>query len=142
MLGSFRAAIDAVHADLARQGHPDVRPVHGFVLQAVGPDSTTAVELGRRLDITKQAAAKHVEFLEQLGYLERTTDPHDTRRRTIRLTSRGLDCLHLSAAAFERVRQTWSDRLGEERLRAVEDALRVLTADSPLRVDLPGWLGT
>ena len=32
-----RAAIDHVHADLASNGHPRLRPMHGFVLQAAGP---------------------------------------------------------------------------------------------------------
>jgi hypothetical protein len=36
LLLGFRVLIDRLHAELARQGHPDVRPVHGFVLQAVG----------------------------------------------------------------------------------------------------------
>ncbi|HZG91021.1 MAG TPA: MarR family winged helix-turn-helix transcriptional regulator [Pseudonocardia sp.] len=140
LLLGFRVLIDALHAELAREGHPEVRPVHGFVLQAVG-SGTTAVELGRRLGVTKQAAAKHLDFLERRGYLERCTDPDDARRRPVRLTARGLDCLHRSARIFDDLRAGWSERLGEERLRALEDDLRAVTPAQAFRLDLPGWFG-
>jgi len=140
LLLGFRVLIDALHAELAREGHPEVRPVHGFVLQAVG-SGTTAVELGRRLGVTKQAAAKHLDFLERRGYLERCTDPDDARRRPVRLTARGLDCLDRSARIFDDLRAGWAERLGEERLRALEDDLRAVTPAQAFRLDLPGWFG-
>ena len=141
LLQGFRVLIDGVNAELAAQGHPDVRPVHGFVLQAVGLDGTTAVELGQRLGVTKQAAAKHVDVLEKLGYLARTEDPADARRRTIRMTERGLDCLRRSAEIFDELRARWAGQVGEDRLRALEDDLSTVTAARPLRVDVPGWFG-
>ena len=141
LLLGFRVLIDRLHAELARQGHPDVRPVHGFVLQAVGPGGTTAVELGRRLGITKQAAAKHVEALERLGYLRRIADPHDARRKVLQLTDRGADSLGRSARIFDALRAEWADTLGVERLRALEADLRAVTASTPFRLDVPGWFG-
>lgn len=140
LLAGFRALVDALHERLAEQGHPGVRPVHGFALQAVGPDGCTAVELGRRLGVSKQAAAKHVAALEELGYLRREGDPADARRRTLRLTERGRDCLARSAAAFAELRAGWAARIGEDRVRAMEDDLRTVTRGTPLRVDAPGWL--
>ena len=80
LLAGFRTLIDDLHAELARQGHPELRPLHGFVLQAVGPDGTTATELGQRLGVSKQAAGKTVDRLVALGYLERADDPRDARR--------------------------------------------------------------
>ncbi|MFD0536627.1 hypothetical protein ACFQY7_25785 [Actinomadura luteofluorescens] len=55
---AFRAIIDELHAELAREGHPDLRPMHGFVFQAIGPDGTTAVELGRRLECPSRPRAR------------------------------------------------------------------------------------
>src|SRR5436305_6021246 len=37
LFGGFRAIIDELHAELGRRGHPDMRPAHGFAMQAVGP---------------------------------------------------------------------------------------------------------
>ncbi|WP_372453712.1 MarR family winged helix-turn-helix transcriptional regulator [Pseudonocardia abyssalis] len=140
LLQGFRVLIDGLHAELARHGHPDVRPVHGFVLQAVA-DGCTAVELGRRLGVTKQAAAKHVEVLEGLGYLRRVPDPHDARARIVRRTVRGEDCLARSARILGDLREGWVKVLGPDRVHALEHDLRAVTADAPLRVDVPGWLG-
>lgn len=142
LLLGFRVLVDGLHAELARQGHPDVRPVHGFVLQAVGPDGSTAVELGRRLGVTKQAAAKHVEALERLGYLTRAADPGDARRKLVRLTTAGVDCLARSARIFDDLRADWAAVLGADRLRAMEDGLRELTPDAAFRLDAPGWFGS
>ena len=36
LFGGFRSIIDELHAELARRGHPDLRPAHGFALQAIG----------------------------------------------------------------------------------------------------------
>jgi DNA-binding MarR family transcriptional regulator len=141
LLLGFRTLIDALHAELARQGHTGLRPVHGFVLQAVGPTGATAVELGRRLGVSKQAAAKHVELLEARGYVERSTDPADARRKPVRLTARGVAFLDLSAEIFEHLRADWAARLGEERLRALEADLRVVTPAAFFPLDVPGWFG-
>jgi hypothetical protein len=57
LAGGFRLLIDELHEHLAEQGHPELRPVHGFALQAVGRDGATVSEIGRRLGVSKQAAA-------------------------------------------------------------------------------------
>jgi DNA-binding MarR family transcriptional regulator len=141
LLLGFRTLIDRLHTELSRQGHPDVRPVHGFVLQAVGPDGSTTVDVGRRLGMSKQAAAKHVERLERLGYLSRTPDPADARRKTLRLTGAGHDVLARSALILDELRREWVATLGEERLAALEDDLRTVTPGGPWSLDVPGWLG-
>ncbi len=137
----FRVLIDELHAELARQGHPDLRPMHGFVMQAIGVNGTTAVELGWRLGVSKQAAGKTIGTLEQLGYVERGSDPHDARRKVVRLTARGVDSLVRSARIFDDLRARWAQVLGEERLRALEADLRAVTPAEVFRLDVPGWFG-
>jgi len=141
LLLAFRGLIDELHAELARQGHPDVRPLHGFVFQAIGLEGTTAVELGRRLGVSKQAAGKTIDALERMAYVEREPDPRDARRKLIRLTPRGVDCLRRSARIFDTLRAGWAETLGEERLRALEDDLRAVTPAELIRLDTPGWFG-
>ena len=62
LFGGFRSIIDELHAELARLGHPDLRPAHGFALQAIGPRGATATEAGRRTCLESGAAL----FLEKL----------------------------------------------------------------------------
>ena len=135
----FRQLIDALHAELAREGHPDVRPLHGFVFQAIGRDGTTAIDLARRLGVSKQAAGKTLDGLERLGYVERATDPADARRKLVRLTDRGVDMLTRSARIFDELRAEWAERIGPERLRALEADLATVTGAEPFRLDVPGW---
>ncbi|NRQ35745.1 winged helix-turn-helix transcriptional regulator [Nonomuraea sp. NN258] len=142
LLLAFRAITDDLHAELARQGHPDMRPMHGFAMQAIGRNGTTAVDLGRTLGVTKQAAGKTIETLERAGYVERTADPHDTRRKIVRLTPFGIDALSRSARIFDEIRDRWAAELGEDRLAALESDLRKVTPPNLWRLDTPGWFGT
>ncbi|MFG1881167.1 MarR family winged helix-turn-helix transcriptional regulator [Micromonospora sp. NPDC049102] len=141
LLAGFRTLIDDLHAELARQGHPELRPLHGFVLQAVGVHGTTATELGQRLGISKQAAGKTVDRLVAVGYLERVDDPSDARRRLVRVTEHGANGLRRSAEVFDRLREQWAGALGEERVAALEDDLRTMASANWFRLDVPGWFG-
>ncbi|WP_328612367.1 MarR family winged helix-turn-helix transcriptional regulator [Amycolatopsis sp. NBC_00345] len=141
LFGGFRTIVDRLHAELARQGHPGVRPAHGFAMQAIGLDGATASELGRRLGVSKQAAGKTVDRLAQLGYAERADDPADARRKIVRLTPRGLDSLRRSAAIFDELRAEWVRALGAERVRAIEADLRAVVPADGFRVDVAGWFG-
>lgn len=141
LFAGFRALIDDLHAELARRGHPDVRPAYGFAMQAIGVRGATASEIGRRLGVTKQAAGKTVDRLEGLGYVERVDDPADARRKLIRLTPRGIDSLNQAAEIFEELRASWAKKLGAERLALVEASLRTVVPATGYPVDVPGWFG-
>jgi DNA-binding MarR family transcriptional regulator len=139
LLLGFRTLIDDLHEELAREGHPDSRPLHGFVFQAIGRDGTTAAELGRRLGVSKQAAGKTIDALERLGYVERASDPNDARRKLVLLTAYGEDMLQRSERIFDELRARWETALGPERLRALEADLRTVSGGRGLRLDVPGW---
>jgi DNA-binding MarR family transcriptional regulator len=138
---AFRALIDALHLELAELGHPDARPIHGFALQAIGPDGITLSKLGRRLGVSKQAATKTAAGLERLGYVTREHDPTDARAVVLRRSPRGEQLLSLSAEIFERLRAAWARELGGDRVQALEDDLeRIATSTGARLGDLPGWL--
>lgn len=141
LLAGFRTLIDDLHAELARQGHPELRPAHGFVLQAVGAGGTTASDLGQRLGVSKQAAGKTVDRLVALGYLERADDPADARRKLVRMTAKGYDGLRRSAVVFDELRDRWAATLGPDRVAAIEDDLRRMVPADVFRLDVPGWFG-
>jgi DNA-binding MarR family transcriptional regulator len=141
LFGGFRSIIDELHAELARRGHPDVRPAHGFALQAIGLTGATAAETGRRLGISKQAAGKTIERLEELGYVHRAGDDKDRRRKLVRLTPRGVEVLALSAMIFDDIRSRWRSALGPGRLSALEGDLRTMVPGETFRLDVPGWFG-
>lgn len=141
LIGAFRSLIDELHRTLAEDGHGEARPLHGFALQAIGPDGSTASELGRRLGVSKQAAAKTVGSLEGAGYVCREPDPTDGRAVRLLRTPRGEEMLALSAAFFETYRSRLTQVLGPRRLCELEDGLQQMAA--PTADDLrgfPGWI--
>jgi DNA-binding MarR family transcriptional regulator len=140
LFGGFRTLIDRLHAELARRGHPDVRPSYGFAMQAVGVEGATASEIGRRLGVSKQAAGKTVDRLEALGYAERADDPADARRKIVRLTEHGIDALRKSADIFDELRADWARTVGADRITALENDLRAVVGPAAYRLDAAGWL--
>src|SRR5579863_6804635 len=123
LIGAFRSLINELHRTLAESGHDQARPLHGFALQAIGPDGSTASELGRRLGVSKQAAAKTVASLERVGYIRREPDSADARVVRLRRTVRGQEMLALSAAFFETYHARLAQTVGPRRLAEVEDVL-------------------
>lgn len=137
LLGAFRSLVDDTHALLAARGHPEARPAHGFALQAIGAGAT-ASEVAVRLGVSKQAAAKTIERLEQQGYVARSSDPGDARRRTVVATDRGRGILAASATAFEEVVGRWAERAD---VGALADTLLDLGLPAATRLDLGAWIG-
>ena len=74
--------------------------------------------------------------------MHRAGDQTDRRRKLVRLTSRGIEVLALSAMIFEDIRSRWQSALGASRLSALEDDLRTMVPGETFRLDVPGWFGT
>lgn len=143
LLAGFRTLIDDLHARLAAEGHPDVRPTHGFALQAIGRGATSPGTLADALGVTKQAAARTVARLEELGYVDRSADERDGRRQVVALTPAGHDCLVRSGRILGELRDGWIAEVGERRLVGLERTLGALLGPDAgrVRVDAPGWFG-
>lgn len=141
LFAGFRSLVDETHRRLAEQGHPDMRPAHGFAMQAVGVGGVSASELGRRLGVSKQAAGKTIDRLETLGYVARQPDPSDARSKLVVLTDRGIDSLRRSAEIFDQLRADWASVIGPDRMRELEDDLSAVTAGQGFRLDAQAWFG-
>jgi DNA-binding MarR family transcriptional regulator len=140
LLGGFRTLVDSATAELARRGHEDVRSVHAFALRAIAAGADTASELGRRLSITKQSAAKTIAVLQERGYLARDTDPRDARRKRLNVTALGLDMLRQGETIFDELRDQWAQQIGIDELENVETQLAAMVGARPVRFDTPGWI--
>jgi DNA-binding MarR family transcriptional regulator len=139
LLGGFRALVDAATAELARRGYEDVRPVHDFAMRAIAAGADSASELGRRLSISKQSAAKTIAVLQERGYVARDADPRDARRKRLQVTALGFDVLRTGEAIFDELRAQWAQQVGAAELEAMESHLAALVGAQPVRFDTPGW---
>jgi DNA-binding MarR family transcriptional regulator len=139
LLGGFRTLADSASAELAVRGHVKIRPVHDFAIRAIDAGADTASELGRRLGVSKQAAAKTIGFLEERGYVSGGVDPRDSRRRRFTVTDEGHALLRTGEQVFDDLRAQWAERIGVEELERLEEALSDLGIRIPTNFDAPGY---
>jgi DNA-binding MarR family transcriptional regulator len=140
LLAGFRILADQATDELARRGYEDVRAVHDFALRAIRSGADSASALGRRMSVSKQAAAKTVSVLEERRYVTREPDPTDRRRTRIRVTDRGLAMLQEGEAIFDELREQWEQQVGTASLSSLEETLRELLGDKTIPLDSPGWI--
>ena len=142
LLGGFRVLVDDAILELAERGYEDVRPVHDFAMRAIAAGADNASELGRRLSVSKQAAAKTVAVLEERGYVTRGADPLDARRKPLQVTALGFEVMRVGEAVFDELRDKWKRKIGTNQLERLESDLAALVGASPVRVDTPGWIAS
>jgi len=118
-------ALDELHTELARRGHPKLRPVHGYALNGVLNGNDTASSLAPILSMTKQGAAKVVQLLLDEGYLveQEPAASGDARRKPLALTGRGREVIELSERVQDGIEAEWARIAGD---RSVATTRRVL----------------
>ena len=140
LLGGFRVLVDDAMLELAKRGYKDVGPVHDFTMRAIVAGADNASELGRRLSVSKQVAAKTVAVLEERGYVTRGADPLDARRKRLEVTALGLEVMRAGEAVFDELRDKWKRKIGAKQLERLESDLATLVGVSTVRIDSPGWI--
>lgn len=140
LLGGFRTLVDAAIEELERRGFEDVRPVHDFAMRAIAAGADNASELGRRLSISKQSAARTIAVLQERGYVARDTDPEDARRKRLQVTPLGYEVMRQGEAIFDELREQWGRKIGATELKTLEAHLSALVGTLPVRFDTPGWI--
>ncbi|MEJ7649344.1 MAG: MarR family winged helix-turn-helix transcriptional regulator [Nakamurella sp.] len=136
VLAAAGAAVAGIQDNLQRSGFRDVRPAHGFAFVRIAQGDATALDVAEHLAISKQAAGKLVDQLVDRGYVVRTHDPSDRRRRPLQLTQRGRACTGAAEAAAQQVVNSWQDRLGADGVVALRNLLQQLDLSGPIR---PAW---
>ncbi len=140
LLGGYRKLVDAAIQELSARGYQDFRPVHDFAMRSIASGADSASDLGRRMSVTKQAAAKTIAVLIQRGYITRTDDPSDARRKRLEVTDLGWEVMHEGEAIFNQLRSDWEAAVGRDGLAALEAQLDEFVGDSHVRPDDPGWV--
>ena len=126
LIQTYEAMVEVVVDDLARSGHPGLTAANEFAMQAIDSGASNAAALARALGMSRQAAAKAIASLEALGYVSRTSDATDGRRKDLQLTESGRTAITTGGAAFDRLHTEWVRRVGSDRAAEVEAALGVM----------------
>ena len=109
-------------------------------MRAIAAGADNASELGRRLSVSKQAAAKTIAVLQERGYVARDADPLDGRRKRLQVTELGFEVLRQGEEIFDELRDRWERQVGSAELESLEAHLATLVGASPIRFDTPGWM--
>jgi DNA-binding MarR family transcriptional regulator len=120
------AGFDELHRRLAELGYGDIRQGHGCVFRYVQREGVRLTDLAELAGHSKQAVGEFVADLEAMGYVERVPDPADRRAKIIRLTPRGADAKEAALGIFDAIEREWAERIGEERVAVLREALEHL----------------
>ena len=123
---AYRQLIDRLHERLAAEGYTDVRPTFGYVLLAVRDGPTTGADIALLLGVTKQAASKLVDAMEQGGYVRRQTHGDDARAKEIAITVRGRRFLVTVESIYRDLEAEWAEVTSKKRVEALRDDLRTI----------------
>lgn len=125
LLMSSRVMTEAVHEALAAEGHPAVRPAHGFAFQLIASTGgTTAAELAAHLGISRQAGKQMADELITLGYVTVEADPRDARLRRLVLTRSGDEVIGLATRFWDEQERRWRSLIGPQAMEALKAGLR------------------
>lgn len=105
-------------------GHTALRPAYGRLMVFLDWEGSRITDLARALDVSKNAVSQLVTELEELGYLERVSDPADARAKIVRYTKRGKALIADARAIGERLDAEIEDIIGGERFAELQDILR------------------
>ena len=120
------SATEFLLRQLREAGHPNIRVSHGYVFQYLLAGSPTVGELAELLRVTQQGASKVVLELESLGYVERTSDPEDSRIRRVALTAKGRSVVDRGRTARAKLEAAVVAKVGPQAIKAARRALVAL----------------
>lgn len=114
---------------------PALRDVLSMLRRAGEPHALPAGELARQAGVSAGAMSQRLERAERGGWVRRTRDPADGRRRVATLTESGARLVDDTVADLLRHEHDLLSALDESQRAQLADLLRTLLADLRSRVD-------
>ena len=120
---AFQGLIDQLVADLHKAGYKEIRSAHSRVFEHLPAKGARVARMAEAAQMTQQSMTELVDYLEELGYVERLPDPSDRRAKIVRLTETGTKLSAAGRDAMRKIDASWEARLGKERLHDMRLAL-------------------
>lgn len=111
--------IDGLHA----AGFDDLNTAHLNILLYPGPNGQRPTDLAAQRQMSRQAVNYLVGQVEQLGYLERRSDPGDQRSKRLALTPRGHKAGQVIRDTVIELEREWSRQMGAARFAELKRLL-------------------
>lgn len=117
---------------LRARGHA-TEPAHFKVIVNLRTSGSRLTELASRAGMTKQAMAKLVDALEDIGYVHRVDDPADGRARLVRLSKSGFRLLQDSLEITDEIWHEYEEILGASRLNKLRSSMEIMSSELDAR---------
>ena len=121
------------------RGHPGLKMSYGQVLTLMTPEGGRIQEMAKINEVSKQAISAIALELEDMGYLQRSTDPADARQVILGFTTEGVRLMEDSIAATRDLDQQFISAVGKTDMafikQTAETLYRALGLDSELSVN-------
>jgi DNA-binding MarR family transcriptional regulator len=122
-----------VTSRLERLGYPGFRRGDSAAMRVLWQAPLPVGRLGSDLGVTRQAARKIADALEQRGYARTERDSRDTRQLNVALTPAGRDYARAVIAVTEELNREVARRVSPAQLAAADTALRAALFDDSAR---------
>ena len=122
-----------VTSRLERLGFTGFRRGDAAVMRALWRGPLPVGRLGAGLGVTRQAARKIADALEQRGYATTERDSRDTRQLNVALTPAGRDYARAVIAVTEELNREVAGRVSPAQLAAADTVLRAALFDDSAR---------
>jgi DNA-binding MarR family transcriptional regulator len=121
-------------ARLSRLGYPDYRRSDALALRQLRRGPVPVGRLGSGLGVTRQAARKIADVLEQRGYARTERDASDSRVLNVTLTAAGTAYARVITEVIDALNREFCQQADPAQLAAADTVLRAMIAsDSALR---------
>jgi DNA-binding MarR family transcriptional regulator len=118
---------------LAARGYAGYRRSDAGTLRMLRRSPLAIGQLGARLGVTRQAARKVVDGLQQRGYASTVRDQRDSRQLNVTLTAAGRQYARATTAVIEELNREIARRVDPAQLAAADVVLRAAMFDDSAR---------
>jgi DNA-binding MarR family transcriptional regulator len=105
------------------------KPRHSAVFAQISPEGSRITDLARRANMTPQSMGEIVDELEELGYVERRSDPTDRRAKLVTLTALGRRCVAAGEQTIRGLESEIDERIGTRAHAELRRMLERLVAE-------------
>ncbi|HTZ22487.1 MAG TPA: MarR family winged helix-turn-helix transcriptional regulator [Streptosporangiaceae bacterium] len=125
--------VNEITSRLERLGYAGFRRGDAAVMRVLSRGPLPVGRLGAGLGVSRQAARKIADTLEQRGYATTERDSRDSRQLNVTLTPVGRDYARAVIAITEELNQEVARRVGPAQLAAADSVLRAALFDDGAR---------
>jgi DNA-binding MarR family transcriptional regulator len=118
---------------LERYGYTDYRRTDAATLRMLWQGPLPVGHLGEVMGVTRQAARKVIDGLEQRGYATTERDSRDTRQLNVTLTPVGRDYARAIIHVIQQLNREVAERVTPAQLAAADAVLRAALFDDSAR---------